>query len=109
MLSLIRQLPADSALLAANDPNDGWGTTEFLLADLVDEVAANTYATKVGSGLKPKSGGKFQPPKPVWRPGMDRAEPTSNGQGQSSPQPKRLPMEDPDEFFGKVTREVSAS
>ena len=108
-LSLIRQLPADSAVVLANtpdDPDEGWGPGEFLLARLIDEVASQRYVTQVGLQVKPKSG-KPKPPEPVWRPGMERAEPTSNG--QPAAKPKRLPREDPDEFFGKVTREVSAN
>ncbi|WP_158881994.1 D site-binding protein [Amycolatopsis anabasis] len=66
-LALVRQLPLESATVAAlrGGPEfRGWGTDRYLLAMLIDAVNDNTFAF-----ISANSKRKPQPPKPVERPG----------------------------------------
>ena len=65
---LMRQLPATSRLARAEDPAALWTETDYLVANLIDQVAALTWV--VGS----LGGGKRQRPKPIKRPGKASQE-----------------------------------
>jgi hypothetical protein len=67
---LIRQLPPTSRLARAEDPAALWTETDYLVANLIDQVAALTWV--VGS----LGGGKRQKPKPIKRPGGEMAKET---------------------------------
>lgn len=71
-LALVRQLPPESATVAAMRGGAqfrGWAIDRYLLAQLVDSVNQNTYAfVAANSKRKPK------PPKPIERPSAASAD-----------------------------------
>lgn len=75
-LVLIRQLPPESATMAAlrgGDAFRGWGLDQYFLAALVDAVRENTYAVvAANSKRKPK------PPEPIQRPESHKPQPKTN-------------------------------
>lgn len=74
ILVLIRQLPLESATVAAirGGPEfRGWGLDRYLTAQTIDAIRENTHATLIASGnLKRKP----KPPEPTYRPENDKAK-----------------------------------
>jgi hypothetical protein len=68
ILTLVRQLPLESATVAAirgGHQFRGWGVDRYMMANVVDAVNENTYATIAVSGATKR---KPKQPEPVWRP-----------------------------------------
>lgn len=79
ILVLIRQLPIESATIAAMRGSSefrGWGLDRYTLTNLVDAVRENTYVTLATSGATKR---KPKPPEPSWRPKDKMQKPKSNG------------------------------
>ena len=74
LLHLVRALPADSWTVRRDDTHEGWRTTDFLLAALLDEQRSSNWmfvqAHKDKSTSNPK-------PDPVRRPGEQARQPES--------------------------------
>lgn len=71
VLLYIRGLPAESATVAAMRGGPqfyGWGVEMYMLANLLDAVRENTYATMMAAGPKKKP----KPPEPFQRPGKEK-------------------------------------
>lgn len=81
ILMLIRQLPLESATVAAMRGGTqfrGWGLDRYLLTQIADSIHENTYATVVVSGASKR---KPKKPEPMWRPEEKQAKPKRNAFG----------------------------
>jgi hypothetical protein len=69
MAVLIWGLPPESATRQAiNKGKPLWGTTDYLIADLIDATQYNTWAV---ANKDVRKQDQSKPPKPYPRPGMD--------------------------------------
>ncbi len=62
--TLAEQLPAGSRTMAALDPRTGWGTSDWLLALVADQLAFMRYEQRGARGKKPKQVDRPKEPKP---------------------------------------------
>lgn len=86
--SVITYLPSTSALgRSVNGDAAVWGTTEYLLAHAVDELAAANW----------QRGGKGPRPKPIPRPGADDPGTRKLGTG-------RMTLGEAQAFFDRINR-----
>lgn len=75
-LYLVEALPVDSrttTLVAGQSEGQGWGVTEYLLANVIDAVRENTFAY-----IQAKSKKKLAPPERFPVPGAKQAKKKTN-------------------------------
>lgn len=78
LLALIRQLPLESATVAAlrgGSQFRGWGLDRYISSQMVDALQENTYVTAATSGALKR---KPKPPKPSYRPNKDEGKKKGN-------------------------------